>query len=414
MEELAVFVGRQPILDRTGNIFGYELLYRNSADNVFPQGMNPEKATIDLLVNTFLTIGIDRLVGRTKSFINFSALSLKSDIVDQLDPRFVIIELLEDVEITNEVIHSIDRLRKKGFKIALDDFTLQQVTQEELLPTLFKKVNIIKVDFLSTEPHERRQIESFAKKYRHITLLAEKIETEADHEEAKRNGYLLFQGYYFARPQIVKGKEIPANYLLHFQLIKEFNEEVPNVEKITELFMRDISLSYKLLRYINSLTFDIPHQISSINQAIMLMGLTEAKRWLRILLLRDLGMGEGRGQKKALIERSLVRAKLIELMAKHHRKENPDEYFLAGLFSLIDVIMQSNLEDVIPQLSLSTRITDTLLGKETAIKPYLQLAISLETFEMEAMEDHNELVNIEESMLIKFVREAHKWATIFD
>lgn len=414
MEELAVFVGRQPIFDRTGNIFGYELLYRNSADNAFPQGMNPEKATIDLLVNTFLTIGIDRLVGRTKSFINFSELSLKSDIIEQLDPRFVIIELLEDVEITNEVIHSIGRLRKKGFKIALDDFTLKQVKQDELLPSLFKKVNIIKVDFLSTERHERRQIESLAKKYRHITLLAEKIETEADHEEAKRSGYLLFQGYYFARPQVIKGKEIPANYLLHFQLIKEFNEEVPNVEKITELFMRDVSLSYKLLRYINSLTFDIPHQISSINQAIMLMGLTEAKRWLRILLLRDLGIGEGRGRKKALIERSLVRAKLIELIAKHKRKTNPDEYFLTGLFSLIDTIMQSNLEDVIPQLSLSSAITDTLLGKETEMKSYLQLATSLESFEMEAVDEYVELLNIEEATLVKFVREAHKWATIFD
>lgn len=414
MEELAVFVGRQPIFDRTGNIFGYELLYRNSEDNVFPQGMNAEKATIDLLVNTFLTIGIDRLVGRTKSFINFSQLSLKSDIVEQLDPRFVIIELLEDVKITEEVIHSITRLRKRGFKIALDDFTLQQVKQDELLPLLFKKVNIIKVDFLATQPHERRQIEMLAKKYSNVTLLAEKIETQADHIEAKRNGYLLFQGYYFARPQVIKGKEIPANYLLHFQLIKEFNEEVPNVEKITELFMRDVSLSYKLLRYINSLTFDIPHQISSINQAIMLMGLTEAKRWLRILLLRDLGIGEGRGQKKALIERSLVRAKLIELIAKHKRRANSDEYFLAGLFSLIDMIMQSDLEEVIPQLSLSEVITETLLGKDTEIQPYLQLAIGLETFEMENLDEYVQTLNIEERTLIKFVREAHKWATIFD
>lgn len=414
MEELAVYVGRQPIFDRAGNIFGYELLYRNSADNAFPQGMNAEKATIDLLVNTFLTIGIDRLVGRTKSFINFSQLSLKSDIVEQLDPRFVIIELLEDVQITDEVIRSITRLRKRGFKIALDDFTLKQVKQEELIPQLFKKVNIIKVDFLMTEPHERRRIETLAKKHRNVTLLAEKIETAADHEEAKRNGYLLFQGYYFARPQVIKGTEIPANYLLHFQLIKEFNEEVPNIEKITEMFMRDVSLSYKLLRYINSLTFDIPHQISSINQAIMLMGLTEAKRWLRILLLRDLGIGEGRGQKKALIERSLVRAKLIELIAKHKGKANPDEYFLTGLFSLIDAIMQSNLEDVIPQLSLSEMIVDTLLGKETEIQPFLQLAVSLESFEMEKLDDYVQVLNIEERKLIEFVRESHKWATIFD
>src|SRR5699024_3538140 len=296
MEKITVYVGRQPIFDCTGNIFGYELLYRNSMINTFPQEVNPEQATIELLVNTFLTIGIDRLVGQTKSFINFSQLSLKKDIVEQLDPRFVIIELLEDVKINEGVIKTISKLRKRGFKIALDDFSFRQVNDHTVLPQLFQKVNIIKVDFLNTKPFDRRNIETLAKQYRHITLLAEKIETKLDYDEAKRHGYLLFQGFYFSQPEVIKGTEIPANYLLHLQLIKEFNELEPSVEKITELFMRDVSLSYKLLRYINSLTFDIPHQIKSINQAIMMMGLTESKRWLRILLLRDLGVGEGRGR----------------------------------------------------------------------------------------------------------------------
>lgn len=414
MDELAVFVGRQPIFDRRGNIFGYELLYRNSDKNIFPQGVDPEKATIDLLVNTFLTIGIDRLVGQTKSFINFTQEALRIDLIDQLDPRFVIIELLEDVEITADVLETITHFRKRGFKIALDDFTLRQVRDESLLPELFKSVNIIKVDFLYTKRQERHKIESLAKKYRNISLLAEKIETEADYEDAKRHGYLLFQGYYFSKPQIIKGREIPPNYLLHFQLLKEFNEKVPDVEKITELFMHDVSVSYKLLRYINSLAFEIPHQIKSINQAIMLMGLREAKRWLRILLLRDIGIGEGRGRQKALIERSLVRAKLIELLAKKKNKQNSDEYFLTGLFSLIDAIMQSDLHDIIPQLSLSKDITNTLLGKETEMKPYLRLVIALETFAIDEIDGMIELLNIEEKTITQLIQEAHQWATMFD
>lgn len=414
MEQLAVYVGRQPIFDRSGNIFGYELLYRNSDSNAFPQGVDPDKATIDLLVNTFLTIGIDRVVGQTKSFINFTQQSLEKDIIDQLDPRFVIIELLEDVTITRDVISTITRLRKRGFRIALDDFSLKQVVDITLLPDLFRSVSIIKVDFMETAPPERLKIEALAKQYCNLTLLAEKIETKTDYEEAKRNGYLLFQGYYFSKPQIIKGKDIPANYLLHFQLLQEFNEEDPSVEKITELFMHDVSLSYKLLRYINSLAFEIPHQISSINQAIMLMGLTEAKRWLRILLLRDLGVGGGRGRQKSLTERSLVRAKLMELLANYKQKNNADEYFLAGLFSLIDAIMDSELQDVIPHLSLSPLISNTLLGEDTEISLYLRLAIASESLEIEEVTKLTKQLQIEEKRLTKFVREAHKWATMFD
>lgn len=412
MRELSVFVGRQPIFDRSGNIFGYELLYRNSEQNKFPRKIDSDKATIELLVNTFLTIGIDRLVGQTKSFINFSQKTLEQDVAELLDPRFVIIELLEDIELTEDVIHSLTKLRKMGFKIALDDFSIKK--DFELLPKLFETVNIIKIDFLNTTAQERRQIEALVKKYRHLTMLAEKIESKDNYEEAQKYGYLLFQGYYFSRPQIIKGKEIPPNYLLHFQILKELNEEMPNIDKISDLFSHDISLSYKLLRYINSLTFDIPNKISSINQAIMLMGLREVRRWLRILLLREIGVGTGRGREKSLIERSLVRAKLIELLARYNGKRNADEYFLAGLFSLIDVIMSNNMKNILPQLSLSNNISETLLGGKTEITPYLNLAISLESLEMDKIQQESFSLSINEDILIKFVQESHRWATVFD
>lgn len=411
---LNVFVGRQPIFDRSGNVFGYELLYRNSESNAFPQGIDPEQATVDLLVNTFLTIGIDQVVGHKKTFINFTQQALENELFHQLDPNLVIVELLESVIITPEVIQDIIRLRKKGFKVALDDFSLKQLSNPALQASLFSNINIVKIDFLMTSQEERLQIETLVKKYRHLSLLAEKIETEETYEKAKRSGYSLFQGYYFSKPEVIKGKEIPANYLLHFQLMKEFNEMTSNIEKIRDLFMRDISLSYKLLRYINSLAFDIPHEISSINQAIMLMGLTEAKNWLRILLLRDLGMGEGRGRQKALVERSLVRGKLMELLAQDKGKANADEFFLTGLFSSIDLIMQGDFQDIIPHLSLSEPITSTLLGEDTNISPYLTLAIALESLYMEEVHELSQELKFDTNKLITYVHEAYKWATIFD
>lgn len=412
MKDLNVFVGRQPIFDKKGNIYAYELLYRSSKENKFPKDIDPERATIELLNHTFLTIGIDKLSGEKQSFINFPEKLIEQNVVDQLNPRLVVIELLEDAKITPHLISQLARLRKKGFKIALDDFCLKD--EPEFIDELFRITHIVKVDFLNTSPSERRAIEALVKRYTHITLLAEKVETQIHYEEALKNGYLLFQGYYFARPQVIKGKEIPHNYMLHFQLINEFNAEIPDIQKISELFMHDVSLSYKLLRYINSLTFDIPNKISSINQAIMLMGLQEAKRWLKVLLLRDMGIGSGRGREEALINRSLVRAKICELAAQHKRILHSDSYFLTGLFSLIDVIMHTNMEDILPQLSLSTEINNTLLGEETEYTPYLKLAIALENFNLKKIKKYREKLHINENILSRLSREAHRWATTFD
>lgn len=411
MDQSTIFVGKQAIFDRKGNIYGYELLYRSSENNQFSHP-NPEQATIELLVNTFTTIGIDNVVGKTKSFINFPQSALEKGVADTLDPRFVIVEILEDVEFTPEIVSVLKRLKKKGFKLALDDFVLQP--DQPIPEELYRLIDIIKVDFLHSDCSERRKIEAIARRHPNICLLAEKVETQEEFAEAKQCGYVLFQGYYFSRPEIVKGKEIPSNYMIHFQLIKEINEEEPNVQKISELFEHDISLSYKLLRYINSITFDIPNEISSIKQAIMLMGLDEVKRWLRILLLREFGSGSGKGRERALIDRSLVRAKICELVAKEKGIWQADEYFLAGLFSLIDRIMRNDIEYIIPQLSLSQEISQTLLGEETKISPYLRMAIALEEFDLTAAKQEAEAIGIDAKRLSQIVREAHHWATLFD
>src|SRR5699024_7679118 len=196
---------------------------------------------------------------------------------------------------------------------------------------LYKHINIIKVDFLASTYHERLQLQSVLKKFPNIILLAEQVETHEQYLEAKRLGYLLFQGYFFDKPDIVQGKDIPMTYPLHLQLFYKLNQEQPNIDEISVLIMHDLSLSYKLLRYINSLTFGIPNHIKSIKQAIMMMGLEEARKWMRIILLHHMGDGKGKGRERAIIDESLTRGKMCELLAKHKRKQNVDEYFLMGM-----------------------------------------------------------------------------------
>ena len=330
--ESHIFVGRQPILDSEGRIYGYELLHRNSEQNSFPD-IDPEQATIQLLVNTFLSIGVDQVSGKSKSFINFSGELLIKDIFSSLNSEYVVIEILEDVAITPMLISRIREIKNDGFQLALDDFILQE--QYALHTELFELIDYVKVDFLAVDEKGRQSIERFIKQYPHIQMLAEKIETEEQFQSAKNSGYNLFQGYFFAKPEIIRGVDIPANLNLHMQIISKLNDSEPNIDEIANLILHDISSTYKLLRFINTMHFKVPKSIGSVKQAIVLIGLRELRKWMRILMLHEISDHTSSGRIKALVSYSMTRAKMCELVAFRTGHSNGDEHFFVGLFSLL-------------------------------------------------------------------------------
>ncbi|MFJ7932815.1 EAL and HDOD domain-containing protein [Sporosarcina sp. NPDC096371] len=409
VEETDVFVGRQPILNQQGDICAYELLYRNSSDNFFP-GVDSDTATIGLLVNTFLSLGVEKVTGQNVAFINFSGELLAQDIFSSLNPDRIVIEVLEDVAITPALLTRLKSLKKAGFKIALDDFILQQQYMDHI--ELFDIIDIIKVDYQITTAAERVEIEKFIKKYPNIQRLAEKIETEQQYREAKKAGYQLFQGYFFAKPEIVTGIGIPSNVSFHFQILELFNTATPNIDEIAALIMRDISLSYKLLRSVNTLAFNVPRRISSIKQAIVIIGLRETRKWILVLALHEMGQGEGNGRTKALVEYSLTRAKMCELLAKQVGKSNPEEYYLTGMFSLINVIMKLDWEDILQLIPLSDKVAHTLKGKRTEITPFLQISEAIERFNWKQLDQLAGEIGIDNSKLSAFSIEANRWTHI--
>src|SRR5690625_2864501 len=378
MEKVDVFVGRQPIFDRSGNIFGYELLYRNSQENKFPN-VDPEKATIEILINTFLSIGVDRIAGKDHLFINLSEKLLKSNLLIGLNPKNIVIELLEDIVMTPIIIDHIRNLKKAGFKIALDDFTLR--TDHEENEELFRYVDIIKVDILNTTNAEQEAILSLKQQYPRISLLAEKVETKQQRLEAEKLNYSLFQGYFFAQPDIIQEVTITSSYTLYTHIMNVLNRDTLEIEEIANLIMRDLSLAYKMLRYINSISFGIPNRISSVKQALVLLGIEEVKKWMHVIMLHELGEGDGKGEEQALIEYSLIRGKICQLIAEQKQLGNIDEYFFAGMFSMVDLIMKRDMADILSQLHLSDIVVNTLLGKETTITPVLDLVIAMENFD---------------------------------
>lgn len=378
--DTSIFVARQPIVDIDGNLFAYELLYRNSDENSYPN-VNPDKATMAVLINTFLTIGADVVVGQQLSFVNFTGTLLAQDIFSQMDAKRIVIEVLEDVEITPSLISRLQELRELGFKVAMDDFILGK--QYEVHRNLFELVDFVKVDFINSTKEQRKKIETFTKEFTGICLLAEKIETTAQFEEAKASGYQLFQGYFFSKPEIIKGTEIPSNLNFHLEIIQKFSTESPNVAEIAALISRDVSLTYRLLRLINTHGFKREKEITSITQAIVTVGLEGTKKWLFALALREVGEGNGRGKAKALVQNSLIRAKLCELLAIHLKKDNPDEYFIAGMFSLIDAILRREVDEILPQISLSDKVYKTLKREQTDLMPFILIAESIEKLDIE-------------------------------
>lgn len=204
---MEVFIGRQPIFNRDEEIVAYELLYRNNGVNKFPQ-IDSDKATIEVLINSFLTIGIKEVSNGYPSFINFTENLIMQEELELLSPNKVVIELLEDIPITPVLVNRLKEIKSKGFKIALDDFILDEKVQ--IYDDLFKLVDYIKIDFIKSSEQERAIVENKVKgQYPHIQLLAEKVETRREYEQAKHLGYSLFQGYFFQQPQIIKGTDIP-------------------------------------------------------------------------------------------------------------------------------------------------------------------------------------------------------------
>lgn len=412
---MEVFIGRQPIFNAQEQVVAYELLYRNSDKNVFPM-VDADAATVDVLINSFLSIGIDNVSNGKPSFVNFTENLLMDTTLDYVNPSQVVIEVLEDVPITEKLVQRIIDLRKRGFKIALDDF----IMNEDILiyDELFANIDYIKIDFLLTPVVERMEMENKIKtQFPEIQLLAEKLETRKQYEVAKHSGYVLFQGYFFEQPQIIKSTEIHANVIQYFQIISILRDEEPNINLLAENIEREISLSYKLLQLINNSSKRLKSKVRSIKQAILLLGLTELRKWIYLLAMRELNRNNDDDVFGELMRASLFRAKVCEKIARLNYKENFSEYFLIGLFSLIDSLLKRPMNDVLKHLPLSESIIETISGTDTEMQPYLQFSIALNKLDWDRINELAEGLNIPSEQILPIYEEVKNWvsdALVFD
>jgi EAL and modified HD-GYP domain-containing signal transduction protein len=400
------FVARQPIYTAMKDIYAYELLYRNNLDNRFPE-IDGDAATTDVIINSFINIGIDDLSNGKPCFINFTENLLQQKLPTYFKPKEVVVEILETVELSQELLEICQDLKSKGYQLALDDFILNG--DNPYTYPMLELASIVKVDFRNTTAHMRQKIEELQHKY-NLKLLAEKIETKEEFEAAVSLGYVYFQGYYFSKPVILSTQVLPENLQNYLILMNHLSTSEPDLNFITQIIEQDVSLSFKLIKLINSPAYHPKSKINSIKQAIIRLGFNELRKWIYILLIRGNLMGKSEWDKE-MFTNSLIRAKMCELIALHKNKRaESSSYFLTGLFSLMDVMLSMEMGQILKLMPLHEDICEALNGKANQMKDSLDLIISIEKGDWQDVFFLSDKLQIEEKIARNYFNEAFKWA----
>jgi c-di-GMP-related signal transduction protein len=393
------FIARQPVFDSHRVVFGYELLFRSGPANFFP-GLHADLACAGTADNFFL-FGIERLTHGRRAFINCSRDFITRDYAAILPKDRVVIELLETIEPDEEILAACRRMKRAGYFIALDDFT-----EASRWGALVDVADCIKVDFLSTTNHLQRD---FCREFsrRKIRMLAEKVETYEDFERARSYGYSLYQGYFFSRPEMLTHRDVPANKLNYLRVLQAANRSEVDGEEVAQCIKAEASLSYRLLRYLNSAAFSLVTEVRSIPHALILLGSRGIRRWASLVAIAC--MGDDKPQE--LLRVPLVRARFCEMLAPLARRDgSASDLFLMGLLSAIDAILDMKMEDILKEINLDAQIRDALLGYDNSMRAIFDIALHYERGEWEEFERAAARLGIASGNIPEIYMRAMDWA----
>jgi c-di-GMP-related signal transduction protein len=390
------FLARQPILDKHQRIYGYELLYRSSTENSFTGDTN--MATRDM-VDNFLVNGIDSLSAGSRIFFNCSEESLVEGLVTLLPPKSTVLELLETVEPTPEVVAACREFKKKGYQLALDDFHYR-----DAMRPLIDLADFIKIDFLELNAQSRQEMRRRIGRTR-AAMLAEKIETHAEFQHARDEGFEYFQGYFFCRPILESHTEIPPNMLGHVRLLAAISKSPFDVGELEKILQSDASMTYRLLRLVNSAAYGLSREIHSIRSALIMVGDEEFRKLVSVALTKAMGSG----RPDALIPMALTRARFCELLAPHIGQK-PSEQYLVGLLSLIDAVLKLPMEQVVQRLPLRAAAKAALLGENNVEASGLCILRSYETGSWSECMSRVNGTQVSPEVLSKLYVEAVAWS----
>lgn len=397
-----IFIARQGIYDKNGKVVAYELLYRNSMENSYNPLIEDEVSTYKVIEN-ISSFGLDILTNKKRAFVNFSEALIMKDIATLLPKENVVIEVLETVNPSEEIINKLLSLKDLGYYIALDD-----VVEVEHIVKFIGVIDIVKVDFRLATSEARKKIAYICNKY-NIDMLAEKVETSEELNEAKELGYIYFQGYYYSKPSIFLGKDIAVKNTSIFMLLVELIKENYDIDKVEYIMKTDVALTYKFLKFINSSYFNFLQEIKSIRQAIILIGREELRKWLSILTVVEMSSINS-GYANSII----IRAKFCEEISNIISSNYAPQAFMVGLFSNMHQMIEKNIDYLVKELPLNSEIKNALLGEQNVLKDILDLALAYEKVDSDKITEMRKKMSINEDLLWRIYSKSIEWCSNID
>lgn len=398
------FLGRQPILDRSQQIVGFELLFRSPespGEALFP---DIQIASASVILNALSDFGFQDVLGRHKGFFNVTRGMLMSEAMELLPKERVVIELLESIMADEEVVERCRSLKEMGFTLALDD----HVFSPSFIP-IYTLVDIVKLDVLQIPPDELPGVVASLRNWP-VTLLAEKVESADHYCACAELGFDLFQGYYFARPVILKQNKVDVAKLTMLQLMEQVMAE-QEIADIEETFKQNPGLTYNLLRLVNSVGIGLRVPIQTLRHALTVLGLEQLKRWVSLALYAT---GESSGVRTPLLEIAAMRGKLMELLIRSRYpsegSERPDRAFMTGVLSLIDVLFEVSMAELVEKLNLVDDVRAALLERSGELGDLLTLAEKVEQADFATVTEELDRCGISVNELLGAQLETIAWS----
>ncbi len=359
------FIARQPILDLNKRLYGYELLYRGASGNLLGM-VSGEQATASLLSSAFLTGDIEIISNNRLCFINFTKDLLENNLPLNFPKSKIVVEILEDIEPTAEMISLCRNLKENGYTLALDDFVYDRKFEP-----LLELVKIVKIDIRLTPLNTLVRTLNHLKHHQ-VKLLAEKVETESEFVLANRMGFSYFQGYFFCRPEKIKIREISSIRANLLRLLAEMTRKACDIDRLRDIILTDVAITYKLLRFLNSAYFYLLQEVTSVKHAVAYLGEKELRRFIMLMVISELASDKP----EELVRMVLVRAKFCESMgsAVPLTESKCSDLFIIGLFSLLDAMLDMPMTEILANLPINTVVKDTLLRKENTYTGFLRLS----------------------------------------
>ncbi|WP_167390978.1 EAL and HDOD domain-containing protein [Vibrio hangzhouensis] len=391
------YIARQPILDSEQKTVGYELLFRDGPNNTFPD-IDPELATNRLLSEHFLATHYST-IGDKLGFVNFPYQSLVNQVPTLFPKDNLVIEILESCEPTTELLAAVKKMSKAGYTFALDDF----VPRKEWLPFL-PYTSIIKIDIRQYSLSKAQKLIDRLKN-QDIIFLAEKVETYEEFEIAKQVGFTQFQGYFFSRPQLIRRKQIKPSFLTVVQLCKEIANPNINYDELERLISQDVTLSYKLLTFVNA-SYLIRAEIKSFKQALVYLGEERLRKFISLVAITS----TQDDKPDTLYSLSIQRARFCELLLAD-LNTNLDEGlgFLTGMFSLLDSLFDQPLEELVQKMPIDNLVKVALVTKQGTLGNILTLVKAYEAAEWVTVISCRDKLDLSDEKLAKYYDDAIKW-----